>query len=108
MKKYGFPGGCLAVLAVLLAPIASLGQEESVGAKPLTAAEEAATGRGAETNLPVPRYVSLKGAEGNVRRGPSLEDRIDWVFRHRDQPLRIIAEFGHWRRVEDKDRKSVV
>ncbi|MEP1586872.1 MAG: aspartyl-trna synthetase, partial [Tateyamaria sp.] len=24
------------------------------------------------TNLPLPRYVSLKAAEGNVRRGPSL------------------------------------
>ena len=60
-------------------------------------------GRGAVTNLPVPRYVSLKGGEGNVRRGPSLSHRIDWVFRHAGMPLRVTAEFGHWRRVEDKD-----
>lgn len=62
-----------------------------------------ATRRGAVTNLPVPRYVSLKASEGNVRRGPSLSHRIDWVFRHRDMPLRVTAEFGHWRRVEDRD-----
>lgn len=58
---------------------------------------------GQVTNLPVPRFVSMKAAEGNVRRGPSLTHRIDWVFKHRDMPLRITAEHGHWRRVEDRD-----
>lgn len=59
--------------------------------------------RGPVTNLPMPRYVSLKGGEGNARRGPSLSHRIDWVFRHAGMPLRVVAEFGHWRRVEDQD-----
>ncbi len=58
---------------------------------------------GSVTNLPVPRFVSMKAAEGNVRRGPSLTHRIDWVFKRRDMPLRITAEHGHWRRVEDRD-----
>ncbi|MFK7879200.1 MAG: SH3 domain-containing protein [Roseobacter sp.] len=58
---------------------------------------------GPVTNLPIPRYVSMKASEGNVRRGPSLTHRIDWVFKHRDMPLQITAEFGHWRRVEDRD-----
>lgn len=60
-------------------------------------------GKGPVTNLPLPRYVSLKGAEGNARRGPSLSHRIDWVFRHPGMPLRVVAEFGHWRRIEDQD-----
>jgi SH3-like domain-containing protein len=59
--------------------------------------------RGPETNLPLPRYVSLKTSEGNVRRGPSLSHRIDWVFTRRDMPLQITDEFGHWRRVRDMD-----
>ncbi|WP_196216767.1 SH3 domain-containing protein [Paracoccus shanxieyensis] len=59
--------------------------------------------RGPVTNLPLPRYVSLKGGEGNARRGPSLSHRVDWVFRHAGMPLRVVAEFGHWRRVEDQD-----
>lgn len=58
---------------------------------------------GPVTGLPVPRYVSLKTDEGNVRRGPSLEHRIDWVFRLRNYPLRITGEFEHWRRVEDME-----
>lgn len=59
--------------------------------------------RGPVTNLPMPRFVSLKASEGNVRRGPSLSHRIDWVFKRRNMPLRIIAEHGHWRRVEDRE-----
>ncbi|WBU58191.1 SH3 domain-containing protein [Paracoccus sediminicola] len=59
--------------------------------------------RGPVTRLPIPRYVSLKGEEGNVRRGPSLSHRIDWVFRHSGMPLRVVGEYGHWRRIEDRD-----
>ncbi|MFD1343627.1 SH3 domain-containing protein [Litorisediminicola beolgyonensis] len=63
----------------------------------------AADGRGPVTNLPLPRFVSLKASEGNVRRGPSLTHRIDWIFVRRDMPLEITAEYGHWRRVRDRD-----
>lgn len=59
--------------------------------------------RGAVTNLPVPRFVSLNAVEGNVRRGPSLSHRIDWVFKQRNMPLELIGEYGHWRRVRDSD-----
>ncbi|WP_297771027.1 SH3 domain-containing protein [uncultured Roseovarius sp.] len=78
----------LAALVALIAlvPIASISQE-----------------RGPVTNLPLPRYVSMKASEGNVRRGPSLTHRIDWVFKRRDIPLEITAEHGHWRRVRDRD-----
>ncbi|MDA8586250.1 SH3 domain-containing protein [Rhodobacteraceae bacterium] len=62
-----------------------------------------ASERGKVTNLPIPRYVSLKAEEGNVRRGPSLSHRIDWVFKHRNMPLQITGEHGHWRRVQDRD-----
>ena len=68
-----------------------------------SAAPAAAEGVGSVTHLPVPRFVSMKASEGNVRRGPSLSHRIDWVYKRRDMPLRITAEHGHWRRVEDRD-----
>lgn len=60
-------------------------------------------GKGPVSGLAMPRYVSLKGHEGNARRGPSLSHRKDWVFRHEGMPLLLTAEFGHWRRVEDRD-----
>ena len=67
------------------------------------AAGAVAQDRGPVTNLPMPRFVSLKAGEGNVRRGPSLTHKIDWVFKRRNMPLQITAEHGHWRRVLDKD-----
>ena len=59
--------------------------------------------KGAVTNLPLPRYVSLKTNEGNARRGPGLSHRIDWVFTRVGMPLKVTAEHGHWRRVEDAE-----
>ncbi len=69
----------------------------------LAGAACAAESRGPVTNLPLPRYVSMKAATGNVRRGPSLTHKIDWVFKRRGMPLEITAEYGHWRRVQDRD-----
>ncbi|PCJ07942.1 MAG: aspartyl-trna synthetase [Rhodobacteraceae bacterium] len=80
-------------LCVLLASTASLMADNP-------ASEQV---RGPVTNLPLPRYVSMKASEGNVRRGPSLTHRIDWVFKRRHMPLEITAEYGHWRRVRDRD-----
>lgn len=59
--------------------------------------------RGSVTNLPLPRFVSLKGNAGNARRGPGLTHRIDWVFTKSGMPLKITAEYEHWRRVEDAE-----
>lgn len=69
----------------------------------LSALAAAAAETGPETGLPMPRFVSMKAVEANVRRGPSLTHRIDWVFRHRNMPLVVTAEHGHWRRVMDRD-----
>ena len=56
---------------------------------------------GTVTNLPIPRFVSLKASKGNVRRGPSLSHRIDWILKLRNIPLQVLAEHGHWRKVVD-------
>lgn len=69
----------------------------------LLATSGQAQDRGPVTDLPLPRFVSLKAETGNVRRGPSLSHRIDWVFQRRHMPLQIVAEHGHWRRVLDNE-----
>ncbi|PZR00437.1 MAG: hypothetical protein DI533_07660 [Cereibacter sphaeroides] len=58
---------------------------------------------GSVTNMPLPRFVSLKTNEGNARRGPGLTHRIDWVFTRAGMPLMITAEFENWRRVQDSE-----
>ena len=98
MRKTGTVISGLKLWAV--ACVASVGLLASSG---IDAVAEDVAARGPVTNLPIPRYVSMKASEGNVRRGPSLTHRIDWVYKLRDMPLRITAEHGHWRRVEDRD-----
>ncbi len=66
-------------------------------------AQEPPVELGPETNLPLPRYVSLRAGEVNVRRGPGLDYRIDWVFQRSGLPVRVIDEYGHWRRIADSD-----
>lgn len=67
------------------------------------APEIAAPAIGPATGLPLPRYVSLRGSEANARRGPSVNQRVDWTFLRRGLPLEIVAEYGNWRRVRDSE-----
>lgn len=84
--------------------LVSLGAAIVMAISTSVAAEAPATDkRGPVTNLPLPRYVSLKATKANVRRGPSRTHRIDWVFTRKSMPLQITAEYGHWRRVRDID-----
>lgn len=83
-------------------PLVADGHSDAAQSSETTAQEDGPT-LGPETNLPLPRFVSLKAGESNVRRGPSLSHRIDWVFMRRDMPLLITAEYGHWRRVTDRE-----
>lgn len=71
-----------------------------IGALAATTAA-AAPRLGSDTRLPVPRYESISTAEAYGRRGPSKEHRIDWVYRARGLPVRIVEESGPWRRVKD-------
>lgn len=93
-------------LAALILVLSGTGTAAQTGQNtpPIAAAQSAETlQRGPETGLPLPRYVSLKTSEGRARRGPNRGHRVDWLFTRRDMPLRVTAEFEHWRRVEDLD-----
>ena len=71
--------------------------------KPLmvTAQEVKLTIRG--SGLPVPRFVSLKFNEANLRAGPGSEYPVLWQYRQAGLPLLVDAEFGVWRKVRDAD-----
>lgn len=62
---------------------------------------------GADSNLPVPRYVSLKAPGANGRHGPGLEHRVDWIYERAGLPLQVTGESGPWRRVVDPSGDTV-
>ena len=53
------------------------------------------------SGLPLPRYVSLRAAEINLRTGPGVQYPIEWVYRRQYLPVEIIAEFRTWRKIRD-------
>jgi SH3-like domain-containing protein len=51
----------------------------------------------------VPRFVSLKSDKVNVRKGPSTDQSVVWVFSRAGLPVEVIAESDNWRRVRDSE-----
>ncbi len=58
---------------------------------------------GTETGLPIPRYVTLRAKEVNVRAGPGARYPIEWVYQRPNLPVEVIAEFDTWRKIRDSD-----
>ncbi len=67
------------------------------------AAGWAGPSRGAESSLPVPRFVSLRSDEVNVRTGPGVRYPIDWVFQRKTMPVEVLAEVETWRKIRTID-----
>ena len=47
--------------------------------------------------------MSLVDDKTNMRTGPGLEYPIDWIYLKEDYPLKVIAEYGSWRKIVDVD-----
>ena len=56
---------------------------------------------GKETGLEIPRYVSLKSNDANIRVGPSKNYPIEIKYIKKNYPLKILEEHEEWRKVED-------
>ncbi len=60
----------------------------------------------AQTGLPLPRFVSLRSDQVNLRTGPGFRYPVEWVYTKNDLPVEITAEFEYWRRIKDADGKE--
>ncbi|WP_245978406.1 SH3 domain-containing protein [Allostella humosa] len=65
----------------------------SCASQPAAAAED--------TNLPIPRFVTLRSEEANARTGPGTQYPIEWRFMRRGMPVEITAQFSQWRKIRD-------
>jgi len=86
-------------LALLLATtgLAVVAQEEGAPA------DSRQVERPGRTGLPLPRFVSLRASEVNLRTGPGVRYPIDWVYQRRGLPVEVIDEFKTWRRIRDHE-----
>ncbi|MCE9523833.1 MAG: SH3 domain-containing protein [Alphaproteobacteria bacterium] len=51
----------------------------------------------------MPRWVTVKAARVNVRRGPALDLEVLWTYVKPGVPVEVIAEYDTWRRIRDAD-----
>jgi SH3-like domain-containing protein len=49
----------------------------------------------------LPRFVSLRSDQVNLRVGPGENYPIEWVLTRKDMPVEIVKEFDHWRMIRD-------
>ncbi len=72
----------------------------SAAPEPASPAEPA---KGSVTGLPMPRWVSFRTDEVNLRSGPGMRYPVEWQYHRRLLPVQIEREFEVWRLVEDQD-----
>ena len=56
---------------------------------------------GSETGMEIPRYISLKSDDTNIRIGPSKNYPITLKYIQKYYPLKVLDEYDEWRKVED-------
>lgn len=71
-----------------------------LSAATVTHAEEPVQGF-RSTDLPLPRYVSLRSDKVYARAGPALRYPIKWIYKRNGLPVEIVQEFDNWRKVRD-------
>ncbi|CAO3413836.1 SH3 domain-containing protein [Azospirillum doebereinerae] len=82
--------------------LAALALLVGLGAGPASAAEPRKEKDPTHASgLPIPRFVTLRVGEINLRSGPNGSYPIDWVFTRKDMPVEIVQEFDTWRRIRD-------
>ena len=94
--RHRFRAGWILGLALLMLAGAEIGVAQETG-------QQAEPSAGSKPALRLPRFVSLKSNKVNVRKGPSAEQAIVWVFSRAGLPVEIIAESENWRRVRDSE-----
>jgi SH3-like domain-containing protein len=53
------------------------------------------------SGFPIPRFLTLKSNRVNVRKGPSSDHAVAWVFQRKGLPVEVIAESENWRKIRD-------
>jgi SH3-like domain-containing protein len=54
-----------------------------------------------EAGQRLPRFVSLRSDQVNLRVGPGENYPIEWVLTRKEMPVEIVKEFENWRMIRD-------
>ncbi|WP_447762119.1 SH3 domain-containing protein [Sphingopyxis panaciterrae] len=51
----------------------------------------------------LPYWASISVDEARMRKGPSPDVPVIWEYRRKDLPVKVVARFENWRKIEDPD-----
>lgn len=57
----------------------------------------------AQTDVELPYWASINVDEARMRKGPSPDVPVTWEYRRKDLPVKVVARFETWRKIEDPD-----
>jgi SH3-like domain-containing protein len=97
-------GFCVVTTAFVLAGLSmrsSAADENHAGE--ITASLTAPPEQLGPSGLPLPRFVTIKASKVNVRKGPSSDHDVAWVYQRKGMPVEITLEFENWRKIRDSE-----
>ena len=50
-----------------------------------------------------PYFASISASKARMRTGPARTYPASWLYQRQDLPVRVLASFKEWRRIEDPD-----
>lgn len=105
LKSIAILGVCLSVAGGVFYSLfgTSNSTDPALAAGDVTASTSTIASEVGPSGLPLPRFVSLKAARVNVRKGPSSDHAVAWVFQRKGLPVEITAEFENWRKIRDNE-----
>ena len=57
----------------------------------------------AQSDVELPYWASINVDEARMRKGPSPDVPVMWEYRRKDLPVKVVARFETWRKIEDPD-----
>jgi len=57
----------------------------------------------ADAKKTLPYYASINAGRARMRTGPDKTYPASWLYQRADLPVRVVATFKQWRKVEDPD-----
>ena len=57
----------------------------------------------AQSDVELPYWASISVDEARMRKGPSPDVPVIWEYRRKDLPVKVVARFETWRKIEDPD-----
>jgi SH3-like domain-containing protein len=102
-RTYACVRASLLAIALVLTTIPTIRAQESGSDSAIEEPEPRQSAVNTPSGLPLPRFVSLRATQVNMRSGPGKRYPVVWIFHRRGLPVEVVAEYDTWRKIRDPE-----